>query len=217
MDTKQVTMTAQEQLEFKAFKAEKEAKERKQRERENRETYKKLVDETIDGIFPRLQEVSQSLQTEKKLVYEAFQMALAMKAEVYQVKDEQYSNMFTNSKGNRRIVLGQYTIDNYDDTVNEGIAKVKEFIGSLAKDADSTMLVKAILKLLSRDQKGNLKASRVMQLSKMAQESGNETFIDGVEIIQKAYSPQVSKYYVRAEQKDGIGKWTNIPLGMTEA
>jgi hypothetical protein len=125
--------------------------------------------------------------------------------------------MFTNTKGNKRILLGQYTVDNYDDTVNEGITKVREFIGSLAKDKESGMLVKAILKLLAKDQKGNLKASRVMQLSKMAQESGSEAFIDGVRIIQESYRPIVSKYYVRAEYKNENGKWINVPLGMTEA
>ena len=101
--------------------------------------------------------------------------------------------------------------------MNEGIAKVKDFIGSLAKDDESTMLVRAILKLLSKDQQGNLKASRVMQLRKMAEESGNETFIDGVSIIEQAYNPIVSKYYVRAEYKNDKQQWTNVPLGMTEA
>jgi len=79
------------------------------------------------------------------------------------------------------------------------------------------MLVNAVLKLLSRDQTGNLKASRVMQLRKMADESGNELFIDGVRIIQEAYRPEVSKYYVRAEFKNEQGAWVNVPLGMTEA
>ncbi|MDR1199037.1 MAG: DUF3164 family protein [Prevotellaceae bacterium] len=215
--TQQVEMTAAEQLEFEAFKTQREAKERKRRERENREAYKAIVNEAIDTIFPELQKVSESLQSEKSKVYEAFQQALVMKADVYGIKEEQNSNTFTNSAGNRRIVLGQYTVDNYDDTVNEGIAKVKEFIGSLAKDRESSMLVNAILKLLSKDQKGNLKASRVIQLRKMAEESGNEAFIDGVRIIQDAYRPAVSKYYVRAEYMDEKQQWKNVPLGMTEA
>jgi hypothetical protein len=216
-EKKVIEMTAAEQLEFEAFKAAREAKGRKEQERQNREAYKALVDETIDSIFPELIEVSKNLQDEKSKVYDAFQQALVMKVDVYGVKSEQHSNMFTNSKGDKRIVLGQYTIDNYDDTVNEGIAKVREFIGSLAKDKESNMLVKAILKLLAKDQKGNLKASRVMQLLKMAEESGNEAFMDGVRIIRDSYKPIVSKYYVRAEHKDKNGKWTNVPLGMTEA
>jgi hypothetical protein len=217
METKKVEMSVEEQQEFEAFKAQKEAKERKAKIKENREAYKALVDETINGVFPSLREVSAAMQTKKTEVYEAFERAIALKAEIYDVPDEQRSNMFTNLRGDKRIVLGQYTTDNYDDTVNEGIAKVKKYIGSLAKDSESKMLVDAILKLLSRDQKGNLKASRVIQLLKMSQESGNEDFIDGVKIIQDAYRPQVSKFYVKAEFKNETGAWVNVPLGMTEA
>jgi hypothetical protein len=175
------------------------------------------VDETINGVFPSLQEVSNALVEKKKGVYDTFQKALVMKADIYEVRPAQQSNTFTNSAGNRRIILGQYATDDYDDTVNEGIEKVRQYIGSLAKDQESKMLVDAIMRLLSRDKKGNLKASRVMQLRKMSEESGNEMFIDGVRIIEEAYRPAVSKYYVKAEFKNELGAWVNIPLGMTEA
>ena len=217
MKTEKVEMTAEEQLQFAEFKKSKEAKERKAKEKESRETYKTLVDETINGVFPSLIEVSKALQEKKSEVYDAFQRALTLKAEIYDVKEAQRSNTFTNVEGNKRVTLGQYVTDNYDDTVSEGVAKVKQYIGSLAKDAESKMLVDAILKLLSRDQQGNLKASRVMQLLKMSEESGNAEFIDGVKIIQDAYRPQVSKFYVKAEYKNEHGAWTNVPLGMTEA
>jgi len=140
-----------------------------------------------------------------------------MKAELFNVPNEQRSNTFTNAEGNRRITLGQHSIDAYDDTVNEGISKVKQYISGLAKDKESQMLVDAVMKLLSRDQSGNMKASRVMQLRKMATESGDELFIDGVRIIDAAYRPEVSKYYVRAEFKNEQNAWVNVPLGMTEA
>jgi len=217
METKQVTMTAEEQQQFEAFKVQQVAAQKKAKEKEDRETYKALVDETINAIFPDLQTVSEDLKQKKTAVYDAFQKALTMKAEIYETPAEQRSNTFTNVKGDRRITLGQYVTDNYDDTVNEGVAKVKEYIGSLARDKESSMLVGAILKLLSKDQQGNLKASRVMQLRKMAEESGNETFIDGVRIIEASYRPAVSKFYVKAEYKNEMGAWISIPLGMTEA
>ena len=212
-----VKMTAEERAEFEAFKERKIIESRKLREKENREAYKKLVDETINSIFPVLQEVSNALVTKKSEVYDTFQRALLMKADLYDVRPDQRSNTFTNAEGDKRITLGQYTTDAYDDTVNEGITKVKNFIGSLARDRDSKMLVDAIMKLLSRDQSGNLKASRVMQLRKMADESSDETFLDGVRIIEESYRPAISKYYVRAEYKNEIGAWVNVPLGMTEA
>lgn len=108
-------------------------------------------------------------------------------------------------------------IDNYDDTVDAGIAKVKEYISSLARDEQSKILVETVLKLLSKDSKGTLKASRVLQLQQMAEKSGNADFIEGVRIIRDAYRPIESKSYVRAEYKSDSGAWVSVPLGMTEA
>jgi len=213
----QVTMTSDERQEFEQFKAEKAKKEAQQQAKENREAYKTLVDETINDMFPKLENVSVELAKSKTAVYEAFQKALLVKQELYEVKPDQRSNTFTNTEGTHRITLGQYITDGYDDTVNEGISKVTQYIGSLAKDSESKMLVDGIMRLLAKDQQGNLKASRVMQLRKMAEESQSELFIDGVQIIEAAYRPQVSKFYVKAERKNEHGAWISVPLGMTEA
>ncbi|MCM1170097.1 MAG: DUF3164 family protein [Bacteroides sp.] len=212
-----VEMTAEERAEFEAFKAEKEKKTAAEKARQDREAYKSLVDETVNALFPGLEEISGMLAQRKKEAYERFHQALVMKADLYENASDNKSNAFINKEGNRRITLGQNEVDAYDDTVNEGIGKVKAFIESLAKDDDSRMLVTGILKLLTKDKKGNLKASRVMQLRKMAEESGNEQFLDGVRIIEAAYHPTVSKFYVKAEKKLDNGEWVAVPLGMTEA
>ena len=213
----QVTMTADERAEFEAFKVEKAKQAAAEQRKQSRETYKSLISETIDLMFPVLETVSKELAGKKSDVYEAFSQALSMKRELYGVKPDQRSDTFTNKDGTRRIILGRCIFDDYDDTVNEGVAKVKEYISSLTKDKESGMLVAAIIQLLSRDQQGNLKASRVMQLRKTADESGNEQFIDGVRIIEAAHRPSPSKFYVRAEKKNELGAWVTVPLGMTEA
>lgn len=210
-------MTAEEREEYEAFRAAKMKKEAAEKARQDREAYKQLVDETVNAIFPGLEEMSGLLANRKKEAYNLFQKALLMKADLYENAADNKSNTFINKAGNRRITLGQYEVDGYDDTVNEGIAKVKAFIESLAKDDDSRMLVSAILKLLTKDKKGNLKASRVMQLRKMAEESKNDGFMDGVKIIEAAYRPTVSKFYVKAEKKQENGDWVSVPLGMTES
>ena len=87
----------------------------------------------------------------------------------------------------------------------------------LSRRNESRILVNAVLKLLSRDQQGNLKASRVLQLRKMADELNNERFAEGVRIIEEAYQPAESKQFIRAEYRNESGAWVNIPLGMTEA
>jgi len=213
----EMKLTPEELAEFEEFKKEKARREAERIRQQNREIYKQLVDELIEANFPRLREVSDNLAKVKASILDAFKGAIEMKTEIYETKSDQYSHMFTNSKGDKRIILGVYTTDNYRDTVNEGIAIVKEVITGLAKDDDTKVLVEAILRLLSKDQKGNLKASRILQLRQLAEKIGNNRLIEGVKIIEESYQPAVSKTYIRAEYKNEIGQWINIPLGMTEA
>ena len=132
-------------------------------------------------------------------------------------KDGQRSDSFTNAAGDKRITVGVYVTDGYRDTVEDGIAIVKEYIEGLASDAKTQSLVKMVLRLLARDAKGTLKASRVVQLRKIAEESGNERCMEGVQIIEERYQPAISKQFIRAEVKNENGAWVCIPLGMTEA
>lgn len=140
-----------------------------------------------------------------------------MKAELFKARAEQRTHTFTNSDGNMRIILGQYTTDGYRDTVEDGIAIVKEYIMSLAADEKTQALVNMVFRLLSRDKQGTLKASRIVQLRKIADEIGNERFMEGVRIIEESYQPEISKQFIRAEVKDNNNQWRPISLGMTES
>ena len=209
-------MTAEERQEFEAYKLAKEKKAAEAKRKSDREAYTALVDETIAAVMPGLTNIREAIAQKKTAAAEAFRGALEMKAELFGVKDDQQSHTFTNSEGTMRITIGHYMLDNYRDTVNEGIAMVKTYIESQARDDASRALVKAILRLLSRDEAGNLKASRVLQLQKMAEETGDERFIEGVRIIQESYQPTPSKDYIRAAVRDKSGAWVAIPLSMTD-
>ena len=211
-----VEMTAQERQEYEAFKVMMARKAAEAKRKSDREAYTALVDETIAAVMPELTNISEAIAQKKTAAAEAFRGALEMKAELFGVKDDQQSHTFTNSEGTMRITIGHYMLDNYRDTVNEGIAMVKTYIESQARDDASRALVKAILRLLSRDEAGNLKASRVLQLQKMAEETGDERFIEGVRIIQESYQPTPSKDYIRAAVRDESGAWVPIPLSMTD-
>ena len=213
METKQVTMTAEELEKFEAFKKQQEKEAAAKRRKENREAYAQLVDEEIDAALPELKELSAQIKTGKASVYGNFSEVLKMKAEVM---DGQKSHTFTNSKGDKRITLGVNTVDGYRDTVEDGITMVQQYIQSLAVDDNSRALVKTVLRLLSRDQQGNIKASRVLQLRRMAEETGNDQFIEGVRIIEESYQPATTKQYIRAEWKDEKGIWRNVPLSVTD-
>ena len=209
-------MTAEERQEFEAYKLAKEKKAAEAKRKSDREAYTALVDETIAAVMPELTNISEAIAQKKAAAAEAFRGALEMKAELFGVKDDQQSHTFTNSEGTMRITIGHYMLDNYRDTVNEGIAMVKTYIESQARDDASRALVKAILRLLSRDEAGNLKASRVLQLQKMAEETGDERFIEAVRIIQESSQPTPSKDYIRAAVRDKSGAWVAVPLSMTD-
>ena len=213
-----VEMTVEEKQEYEAFKATQAEKKAKEQAKRDREAYKELVDETIESVIPDLRLMSESLKAVKQGVLNDFRRVIDMKSEVLKLKkDGQRSDTFTNSAGDKRITVGVYTTDGYRDTVEDGIAIVKEYIEGLASDEKTKALVKMVLRLLARDAKGTLKASRVVQLHKIAEETGSERFMEGVQIIEEAYQPAISKQFIRAEVKNENGAWVCIPLGMTEA
>ena len=215
---KAVEMTDEELKQFNEFKAEQAKKNAKEQAKRDREAYRDLVDETIDKTVPALMCLSQGIKETKQSILDDFRHVIEMKADVLKLKkDGQRSDTFTNSQGDKRITIGVYTTDGYRDTVEDGIAIVKEYIEGLASDEKTKALVKMVLRLLARDAKGTLKASRVVQLRKIAEETGSDRFMEGVQIIEEAYQPAISKQFIRAEVKNENGAWVCVPLGMTEA
>ena len=217
-----VTMTDAEMAQFRAFQEAQKAEEAKNAAKQMREDYREMVDDAIESMMPGLRTMSECLTNHKKKVFEEFSAILEMKAEMFKMeKGEDLNNQshtFTNSKATMRIVLGNYVTDGYLDTADEGIAKVQNYIQSLASDEKSQALVKMVMRLLAKDAKGTLKASRIIQLRRMAEESGSAEFIEGVKIIEEAYQPQTSRTYLKAYIKDEkTNAWVQLPLGMTEA
>lgn len=214
----QVTMTAEQLAEWQAFQQEKAKKEAAEQRKQQRETYAQMVDEELALSIPELRSLSDQIKTVKDTIFGNFAAVLEMKAEIIGVKEEgQYSHTFTNSDSTLRLTLGVNTVDGYRDTVEDGIAMVRAYIESLATDDKSKALVNAVLRLLSRDGQGNLKASRVLQLRKMAEESGDERFLEGVKIIEESYQPTETRRYIRAQYRDAATNgWRNIPLGITD-
>ena len=218
MENASVTLSAAELAEFEAFKAAQAAKRAKDERKQNLDTFNAMIDEQIACTIPELKDISEQLSTVKKAVFENFRALLDMKKDIMKMtKDGQRSHTFTSSDGQSRIELGFYQLDNYRDTVNDGIALVKDYITSLAETDETKALVDMVLKLLSKDQKGNLKASRVLQLRQIAEQINNDRFTEGVEIIMNSYAPIASKQFIRAFIKGEDGEWLPIPLSITDA
>ena len=217
-EQRQVTMTAEQLAKWEAFQEAEAKKEAAELRKQQRETYAQMVDEELATAIPELENLSTGIKTVKDTVFGNFAAIIDMKSELFGTKDGgQYSHTFTNSDSTLRLTLGVNTVDGYRDTVEDGITMVRGYIESLATDDKTQALVSAVLRLLSRDGQGNLKASRVLQLRKMAEESGNEQFLEGVKIIEESYQPSITRRYIRAQRKDPkTGAWRNIPLGITD-
>lgn len=203
----------------KALKAEleKEMKSEQQKVAEQRKDYKEKVNKTLPALFKVLQSCSSSLAAAKKKVYDELAGLVDLKSEVYERnQDKQISHSFSTEDGTT-IIIGYRMNDGWDDTMQVGVEKITDYMKSLGKDANSKKLVKTIMQLLSKDNKGNLKASRVLQLKKLADEIGDKKFIDAIQIIQDAYRPTRSKQFVSCRYKNTIGESIELPLSITDA
>lgn len=223
--TQAVQMSAEEFAQFQAFKAEQAKKEAEARIEALRGKYSEMSEAFINKTIKKLTPLSENIRKKKAEVLEEFSALQKLKADLLDIdgKNMPKSHTFTNQAGDKRVTIGVYETDNYDDTVEEGIAIVKEYIESLAQDEKSSQLVKMVMSLLARSANGALKASRVVRLHKLADESGDERFIEGVRIIEASYRPAVSRTYIRCEvrsidpETQVVKDWEYLPLGMTES
>lgn len=209
-------LTPEEKAKLRAALAA-DAKREKEARAEREAEYKNLSADTVDNLWPCLKEASERLAGTKSHIVDEISTLIGIKQDLYGIKDEQRSHTFTNRDGTRRITIGVYTRDAWDETVGSGEAKVREAIRTLGRDENSEALVEAILTLLSKDKAGNLKIKSVWQLQKLSERIQNDDFSEGLRIIREAYRPERTKTFVMAEEKNAMGAWVSIPLGMTEA
>ena len=211
-----VELTVEEMELLKKAREQKAKEEAELKQKAELDKYHANIDKCIAKAVKKAQRASDILKTTKSEVYDLFKDAIEKKEEILKVKSERRSNTFTNSEGTARVELGFRVNDNYDDTVNEGLEIVNQYIDSLVKDDDTKKLVGMIRALLNdRWKNGQLKAENVLRLRKEADNSDNEEFKRGVKIICDSYKPVRTKDYIRVEVKDENGAWTVVPLNCT--
>lgn len=180
----------------------------------DRDAYTELVDETVRDMVKRLQNLSSEMAAVKAEVFAAFDSIIKTKEELFKVKLDRRSDTFTTRDGQMSIQLGYRTLDAYDDTVDAGIAKVKEYLATLAKDDNSAALVDTVMSLLAKNRKGELKASRILELERLATKSGSPEFMDGINTIKNSYKPQKSGQFITVTIKNSEGKDETLPLSI---
>lgn len=211
-----VELTDEEIALLNKAREQKVKEEAEKKQKAEMEAYYSNVDKLIAKAVKKAQRASDVLKTTKTEVYDLFKDAIAKKEEILKVKSERRSNTFTNTEGTARVELGYRVSDNYNDTVNEGLQIVNDYIDGMAKDENTRKLVGMLRALLNdRWQNGQLKAENVLRLRKEADRSDDEEFKRGVKIICDSYNPTRSKDYIRVDVKDETGAWKVVPLNCT--
>ncbi|MCR5326293.1 MAG: DUF3164 family protein [Bacteroidales bacterium] len=204
-------MTAAERAELKAQLEAQERAEKQKRE-DDVNAYKDLVAGFCHRTKDRLLALSGQMRQHKDEVFADVESIIQLKETLYNTKVDRHSNSFT--ADGITVTLGRRTNDGWDDTVEVGISKVKEFLAGLAKDDNSAKLYTAVMQLLSKDRKGNLKANALLQLEKYAAQWNDPVFTEGVEIIRNAYTPIETCDFISVSYKDQDGKVHAIPLSL---
>lgn len=206
-------LTPEQKAQLKA-QLENEEKAEKARVQNERDMYKQLVDEAVKKSVERLKILSVQMELIKHEVFTEFGTLIATKNELFKTKPDRQSDTFTTSDGSMSITLGNRMNEGWDDTVEAGIAKVKAYLTTLAKDDNSAALVQTVMSLLAKDRKGALKANKVLELEKLAMTSQDPDFIDGINIIKQAYRPVPTCQFIQVELKDKEGKSRKLPLSL---
>jgi len=192
---------------------------RQQRKKRDREEYEGLKEMAIRESFELLRMASQGLLDVKTTVFDNFADVLDLKASVYELTPEQMqrqeSHTFTTIDGKVSIIIGSNTVDRWDETVDVGVEKVREYLKKLSIDAKSARLVDMITDLLKPNKDGALKANRVLDLSKKAHEIGEKELIEAVDLIREAYRPAKTSTFIKAKMKDDKGNDIYLPLSMS--
>lgn len=207
-------MTKEEREQLLAQLSE-EKRQEELRVQNERESYKELVDSTVKSAVKKLQALSNEMMLVKQEVFRDFAELIATKNELFSVKVNRQSDSFTTSDGTMNITLGNRTNEGWDDTVEAGIEKVKEYMSSLATNEETAMLIETIMGLLSKDRKGTLKANKVLELERLAVKSQDAKFLEGIKIIKDAYRPVPTCQFISVRIKDKEGKEQQLPLSLS--
>ena len=181
-----------------------------------RKQYKELASNEVVNHVTRLKETVEMMKATKVEIFNSLNALVQSKAEVFETQEGQKSHTFTTLDGTQRIIMGVRDISQWDGTESAGISKIQEYLKSLAKDSKSAELVAMVQGMLKPDKKGMLDPRRILELSKIAEEGGNDLFMDGINIIMQAYKVVGSKMFLEAYEKDETGGWQNINLNFAE-
>ena len=131
-----VEMSAEEYAAFQEFQAARAKEAAQNRVNALRENYKQMSEKFIARTIKKLTPLSEAIRQKKAEVLDEAAALQKLKAELLEIdgKSMPKSHTFTSEDGTRRVTIGVYETDGYDDTVEEGVAIVKAYIEGLASE-----------------------------------------------------------------------------------
>ena len=208
-------MTAEERAELKAQLDEQE-KQEAARKQAQREAYEAMKEEFISRNLIRLKALSDEMMQIKRDIFADAAALIEMKDELFKTKTDRQSNSFTTGDGRTTIMLGNRINEGWDDTCDQGIEKVKAYLATLAKDENSAALVDTVMRLMAKNNKGVLKASKVLELEKLASKVQDPDFLEGIAIIKASYRPTPTCQFITVKQRNEEGNDVIMPLSLSQ-
>jgi len=143
---------------------------------------------------------------------------IALKSELYDIKDNQGSHTFTARDGSGSITVGHNMIIGFDGTSDIGVDKIQMYLSSLSKDDVNRDKIEKILNvLMKRNKKGELNPTRIVDLSNLKSDIDDDLFSEGVDIVVAAQFKTRTSSYVEGWSRviDKNGKEIKIQFRIT--
>ncbi|MDM1513565.1 hypothetical protein [Myroides odoratimimus] len=141
-----------------------------------------VVDKHIDNFVGLQGDLNQSIMN----LFDDAKAIIDARAEVYgNKKREQESHTLTKRDGTASIKMGWNIKPTFDGTESEGIAKIKEYMSSLAGDEKNEKIMMEFLNtFLKTDASGNYQPQLVRKLNEKREVANSKLFDDGMDIIE---------------------------------
>lgn len=165
-----------------------EAKKREEAEqaKRNKAALTELTEEVVDSHIDNFVGIQGDLNESIKALFDDAQTIIDARVEAYgNKKREQDSHTLTKRDGSASIKIGWNIKPTFDGTEAEGIAKVKEYMGSLAGDDKNEQIMMSFLNtFLKTDVQGNYNPQLVRKLNEKREIANSKLFDDGMDIIE---------------------------------
>ncbi|MDM1033793.1 hypothetical protein HX017_15345 [Myroides marinus] len=199
---------------IKALQQQIEAKRKEDADKEKRnkaalvDLTEDVVDKHIDNFVGLQGDLNQSILN----LFDDAKTIIDARAEVYgNKKREQESHTLTKRDGTASIKMGWNMKPTFDGTESEGIAKIKEYMSSLAGDEKNEQIMMEFLNtFLKTDAQGNYNPQLVRKLNEKREVANSKLFDDGMDIIEASIvdirTSMFAKGYKLVEVEDDVKK-----------